>query len=127
MIKEDYIMRIIHEAVRMLLKLLFQIEEEREEEITFASIEMETYYRKLRKLAEEGRINEAENRLSELLDGKNQEAFQMALLFYDYLNTFSDEKLEQADYSREEIQEGVLEAAKTYGYDGMVAALLEKI
>lgn len=127
MIKEDYIMRIIHEAVRMLLKLLFQIEEEREEEITFASIEMETHYRRLRQLAGEGRINEAENRLFELLDGENQEAFQAALLFYDYLNTFSDEKLEQADYSREEIQEGVLEAAKCYGYDGMMAALLEKI
>lgn len=127
MIKEDYIMRIIHEAVRMLLKLLFRIEEEREEEITLASVEMETHYRMLRQLAGEGRINEAENRLSEFLDGKNQEAFQMALLFYDYLNTFSDERLEQADYSREEIQEGILEAARIYGYDGMVTALLEKI
>ena len=36
----------------------------------------------------------------------------------------TDEQLEQGDYSREEISQGLLAAAKQYGYDGMVGALL---
>lgn len=126
MVKEDYIMRIIHEAVRTLLKLLFHIDEEKEDEIEFESLEAETRYRRLKLLADEGQINEAENELSEFLDGENREAFQMAIMFYDYINTFEDEKLERAGYSREEINEGILTAAKLYGYDGMVGALLEQ-
>ena len=50
----------------------------------------------------------------------------MAILFYDYLNTFSEEQLDAAGYSREEIDEGILTAAKLYGYEGMVGALLER-
>lgn len=126
MVREDYIMRLIHESVRTLLKLLFNIDEVKEDEIEFESIELETIYRKLKLLAVNGNINEAENQLSELLDGENQESFKMAILFYDYINTFEDEKLEQAGYSREEIDEGILMAARIYGYDGMVGALLEK-
>lgn len=126
MVREDYIMRLIHESTRTLLKLLFNIDEVKEEEIEFESMELETIYRKLKLLAVNGNINEAENQLSELLDGENREAFKMAIMFYDYINTFEDEKLEQAGYSREEIDEGILMAARIYGYDGMVGALLEK-
>lgn len=126
MIKEDYMMRIIHEVVRTLLKLLFGIDEEKEEEIQFASMETEAMYRRLKRLAKEGKINEAENMLSEVLDGEDREAFQMAILFYDDINTFTDGQLEQAGYSREEINEGILEAARLYGYGGMVKALLEQ-
>ncbi len=124
MLKQDYIMRIIHEMVRTLLKLLFGIDEERTEEIVFSDARLGDVYQRLRALAAEGRINEAENLLWEQMDGQGLEPFQMAVLFYDYLNTFTDEELEQADYSREEISEGLLAAAKQYGYEGMVEALL---
>ncbi len=126
MVKEDYIMRIIHEAVRTLLKLLFNIEEEKEDAIEFEDTDLEKTYRRLKLLAGEGKINEAENLLSDFLDGSDREAFKMALLFYDYLNTFSEEQLDAAGYSREEIDEGILTAAKLYGYEGMVGALLER-
>ena len=36
------------------------------------------------------------------------------------------ERLEEAGYSREEITDGILAAAKLYGYDGMAEALLEQ-
>ncbi len=126
MVKEDYIMRIIHEAVRTLLKLLFNIDEEKEDEIEFEDTDLEKTYRRLKLLAKEGKINEAENLLSDFLDGSDREAFKMSLLFYDYLNTFTEEKLDAAGYSREEIDEGILTAAKLYGYEGMVGALLER-
>ncbi len=126
MVKEDYIMRIIHEAVRTLLKLLFNIDEEKEDEIEFEDIELEKAHRRLKLLAQEGKINEAENQLWELLDGSDREAFKLALLFYDYINTFEEEQLDAAGYSREEIDEGILAVAKNYGYEGMVGALLEQ-
>lgn len=126
MVKEDYIMRLIHEVVRTLLKLLFQIDEEKEEEFEFADTETEAMYRRLKRMAREGQINEAENRLSEVMDREQKDGFAMAILFYDYLNTFEEEELEQAGFSREEIQEGILAAARLYGYDGMVSALLEQ-
>ena len=90
MVKEDYIMRIIHEAVRTLLKLLFNIDDEKEDEIEFEDTDLEKTYRRLKLLAGEGKINEAENLLSDFLDGSDREAFKMAILFYDYLNTFSE-------------------------------------
>lgn len=147
MLKEDYIMRIIHEVVRTLLKLLFGIDKERTEEVTFADAKMQELDERLRQMAKEGKINEAENLLWEQLDsgnadrpeggntgqpeggntgqpgGSGMEWFQLAVLFYDFLNTFTDEELEQADYSREEISQGLLAAAKQYGYDGMASAL----
>ena len=124
MVKEDYIMRIIHEAVRTLLKLLFHIDEEKEEELELEDTELNMVYRRLKLLAKEGKIDQAENQLSDYLDGENREAFKMALLFYEYVNTFEEDQLEAAGYSREEINEGILAAAKVYGYDGMVGALL---
>lgn len=124
MVENDYVMRIIHEAVRMLLRLLFHVDEEKDEELRFASVELEMNYKRFKLLASEGKINEAENLLWETLDGVNQENFQAAILFYDYINTFTEEQLEQAEFSREEISEGILEAAKLYGYDGMVQAIL---
>ncbi len=124
MIREDYIMRIIHEAVRTLLKLLFGIEEEKEEEIVFSDAVTAEKYKRLCQLARQGQINQAENQLWEQLDGADQEDFKMAILFYEYLNQMTDEQLEQGDYSREEISQGLLAAAKQYGYDGMVGALL---
>lgn len=126
MVREDYVMRIIHEAVRTLLKLIFGIDEERSEEIAFESMDMEMLYRRLKELADTGKINEAENQLSDLLDGQDRESFKMAVLFYDYLNTFEEEKLENAGYSREEINQGLLTAARIYGYEGMAGALLEQ-
>lgn len=126
MVKEDYIMRIIHEAVRTLLKLLFNIDEQKEDEIEFEDMELEKAYRRLKLLAKEGKINEAENLLSDLLDGTDREGFKLALLFYDHINTFEEEQLDAAGYSREEIDEGILSAAKLYGYEGMVGALLEQ-
>ncbi|MCI9150341.1 MAG: hypothetical protein HFI42_07530 [Lachnospiraceae bacterium] len=124
MIREDYIMRIIHEAVRTLLKLLFGIEEEKEEEIVLSDAVTAEKYKRLCQLASQGQINQAENQLWEQLDGADQEDFKMAILFYEYLNQMTDEQLEQGDYSREEISQGLLAAARQYGYDGMVGALL---
>ena len=65
MVENDYYMRIIHEMVRMWLKLLFNIDELKEEEIIFEEKENEDLYRRLRLMAADGKVNEAENLLCE--------------------------------------------------------------
>lgn len=121
---KDYIMRLIHEIARTLIKLIFNIDideyEKKEYKGDLASAKWEELFR----LADEGKINEAENRLTELMDGEDLEHLRMALLFYDHVNDYDDEILEQADYSREEIKEGIYAALEEYGYASLGKTLL---
>ncbi len=120
MVENDYYMRIIHEMVRMWLKLLFNIDELKEEEIIFEEKENEDLYRRLRLMAADGKVNEAENLLCEHLQSheehKNLEELKMSLFFYDYLNGKSNEFLEKNGFSREEIRDGIRSVMKQYGY-----------
>lgn len=118
MLEEDYIMRIIHEMVRTLLKLLFHIDEKKED-IQIGDVETDRKYRLLCKLVESGRINEAEDRLFDGIEPSDLTYLQMGLLFFDHLNDLSDEELEEADYTREEIRMGIEALLKEYGYDGL--------
>ncbi len=120
MIENDYVMRIIHEMVRMWLKLLFNIDEVREEEIIFEDKDSEQLYRKLRLMAEDGQINEAENLLYEHLQSQEErrqlEDLKVSLYFYDYLNSKSSKFLEECGFSREEIQDGIRSVMRQHGY-----------
>ncbi len=120
MIENDYMMRIIHEMVRMWLKLLFNIDEVKEEEIIFEDLDSQQLYQKLRLMAEDGQINEAENLLYEHLQSQEQrrqlEDLKVSLFFYDYLNGKSSKFLHECGYSREEIQDGIRSVMRQHGY-----------
>lgn len=115
-------MRLIHEIVRTVLRMFFDLNEEKEE-IQFTEPKLSENYNSYIRMAGEGQINEAENLLYEELDEDNPECMKQALLFYDYINEFTDEQLEQANYSREEICEGIQSVLRIYGYTGMVESL----
>jgi len=55
------------------------------------------------------RINEAENLLFDSLDPDNQNHFLIAVDFYKRLNDMTDDELANADFSREEIANGLNE------------------
>ena len=121
MVEKDYIMRITHEMVRTLLKLIFNIDEVKEEEIVFENKQSGDVYRKLRLMAEDGKINEAENMLYGYLESEegmryNLENLKLSLFFYDYLNGKSNDFLEGCDYSRAEIRDGIRSIMLRYGY-----------
>jgi len=63
----------------------------------------------LRDLAEQQKINEAENLLFDMLDRDNHDHFILATDFYRHLGSLSDKELEEADFSREEIVKGLNE------------------
>lgn len=132
MVERDYVMRLIHEMIRALLKLVLHIDwRDDEKDKTVQTVEdsnLNQRYQKLKNLVEEKRINEAENLLYEYLDELDQDenrAFGLALLFYDMLTGLSEDYLNESGYTREEVTEGVKMAASRYGYERFAHELME--
>ena len=102
MFEQDYVMRIIKELVRAILKLLFNIdtdspstellEDEKEQQKLDALLDM----------VDAGSINEAENIIYEITENGDKVNLEIALLFYSYLNDKSDDFLEEHNFSRDE-------------------------
>lgn len=66
-------------------------------------------------MLDEGKVNEAENRLYEELDPARLPMLELALAFYSRLNQFDDAYLEAHNYSRQEIEEGLHAVTKLFG------------
>ncbi len=124
MLQDDFIMRMIHEMVTTLLKLIFHIELGENEEENFKDQETASDYLELLALIQAGEINEAENKLLDGLDSDDMEHFKMALMFYYHLNEIDFNFLEEHNYSKTEITDGLRYVSSVYGYDSMAEALL---
>lgn len=124
MVEQDYVMRLIKEAVRALLKMIFH------SDLDVPSVEMlkdsqrRCALEELLNLADRGEINEAENRLSELMEDGNGQELEMALIFYYHLNEKSNDFLETHDFSREEVKSGLEGVLREEGLSGMAEAFL---
>lgn len=128
MFESDYIMRLIKEMIRALFRLIFHTNAETpaEEAAADLSKEEKAALGELFRLADDGRIDEAENRLSDLVEEADGEALKIALLFYDHLNEKDDAFLEEHDFSRKEIKAGLETVAKKYGLLEMAEIFLEE-
>ena len=114
MIEQDYIMRLIKEMVRALLKLFFGIDTAAATvELLEKSEQRETLHTLL-DLVDRGNINEAENRLYDLISTKTKDTLEIAVLFYACLNEKSDDFLAENDFSRKEIKEGLKNVISEY-------------
>lgn len=124
MFEQDYIMRLINEIVRALLKLLFHIDTASPtDELLKESEEKETLD-KLYDLVDAGRINEAENMIYDLTETGEMAKLEIALLFYAYLNEKDDDFLVANDFSREEVKSGLRDIASRYGLNGIAETFL---
>lgn len=124
MFEEDYIMRQIREMVRMLLKLLFQLDQEEDSEELLRGTKENEVLRELLEMVDDGRINEAENRVYELCEDGEMANLKVMLLFYDYLNGKSDEYLEECEFSREELKEDMRDLLAGFGLSDMAETFL---
>lgn len=124
MVERDYIMRLIREMVRVILKLVFNIDTESPTMDMLADEEKKQMLDALLAMIDAGDINNAENQLYEIVSGGGMEKLKMALLFYSYLNDKSDDFLTEHDFSREEIKSGIKDMASMYGLDSMADAFL---
>ena len=125
MLRQDYITRMVQEMVRMLLKLMFGIEAESPNLEMFRDAQARERTERLLMLADEGRIDEAENALSDILESCVPEHMQTGLLFYWHLNEKDDAFLETHDFSREEIRDGLEQVVKDSGMADLADAFLE--
>ena len=112
---KDYIMRLTHEIVRTLIRLLFQKDIDKDEEAAI-SAEMAVRYRELLSMIRDGQINEAENLLLDEMEPDNPAWFEMALLFYEKLGAQPEEFLEAHAYTQDEVVDGLRYVVDTCGY-----------
>ena len=123
--EKDYYMRIVHELVRMLIRLVFSkdIDRDGEEAVPLEVLEK---YKKLISMIDDGQINEAENLLLDGLDPDSRAYFELALMFYEKLNGKTDEFLEEHEYSREEVTDGIKYVVDFYGYGSLMDAFVDE-
>ncbi len=125
MFEQDYIMRLIKEMIRAILKLLFNIDTDNPMETLSEDKESQSTLEKLLDMVDNGNINEAENQIYNMTSDNNMANLKVALLFYSYLNDKDDEFLQKHDFCRDEIASGVKELAARYGLTGMADAFSE--
>lgn len=116
MFQQDFIMREIELISRFLARTLIGKDIEQETEVYQLDFLSENYlaYR-LRKLVDEGNINEAENELFEAVGGEPKpEYLSAAFEFYRILSGLDPVYLKQCNFSEEEILEGLQEIKRIY-------------
>lgn len=123
--EKDYIMRIVKEMVRMLLKLLFDIDTTRSMEDVIKEAEEKQTLDRLIKMTDEGFVNEAENELYEItLDG-DRTHLKTALIFYYHLAEKDEDFLFRHGYTQEEVKEGVEDLIDRYGVKDIADLFME--
>lgn len=123
MFEQDYIIRLIKEMIRAILKLLFNIDTEN----LLEDKENQNTLDKLLDMVDNGDINGAENQIYDMTSDRNMANLEIALLFYSYLNDKDDEFLQKHDFCRDEIKSGVKELASRYGLTGMAEVFMSEI
>ena len=125
-VEQDYIMRMIKEFANVLGRLLFNKKKPMYElDVTNRYHVGDDLYTRLCRMADEGKINEAENLLYEEMVPGDMDYLEMALAFYAYLNCFEDEVLHRYHYTRDEIKEGMEDFLDRYGCSDMKELLVE--
>lgn len=127
MFEQDYVMRLIKEMVRAILKLLFNIDTESPTVDLLENREEKEALENLLDMVDAGKINEAENKLFDLTDDVIVNDLKIALLFYSYLNDKTDDFLETNDFSREEIKSGLENVADRFGLNSIAKMFLEDL
>lgn len=123
---KDYVMRIVHEWIRTLIKLIFNKDIDKEEDAEIP-LEVMEQFRKLQAMIDDGEINQAENILLDGLKEGDRTYFEMSLLFYEKLSGKTDEFLAENDYSRQEVVDGLKYVVNYYGYGSLLEAFMEDI
>ena len=116
-------MRLVHEIARVLAKILFNIDSETVSEELESRMEETDVLDQLLGMIDNGQINEAENKLYDLLNAGAPNCIETAILFYSYLNEKSDEFLKENDYSKGEVKEGIEGVAERVGLGGLISTL----
>lgn len=125
--EQDYVMRLIKEIVRTILKLLFNIDAESPTVELLEDKEEKEVLGNLLDMIDAGKINEAENILYDLINEADMNSLKVALLFYSYLNDKTDDFLEVNGFNRNEIKLGIEKVADSFGLSSIAKTFLTDI
>ena len=127
MLQDDYILRQIREMVRAVMKMLFQVSAVELTPDVIEDTDARQILTNLTDLADNGKIDEAENQLYEMTCDGDRQNLEIGLLFYYHLNGKDDEFLEVSNFSREEIMMGIQDLAERYNLSGIAEAFRTEI
>ena len=127
MLQDDYILRQIREMVRAVMKMLFQVSAVELTPDVIEDTDARQILTNLTNLADNGKIDEAENQLYEMTCDGDRQNLEIGLLFYYHLNGKDDEFLEASNFSREEIMMGIQDLAERYNLSGIAEAFRTEI
>ena len=116
MFQQDFIMREVELISRFLARALLGKDLDKETDVVSFEYLSENYlpYR-LRKLIDEGKINEAENELFERIeDSPKTEYLAAAFEFYRILSELDPRYLKQCGFSEEEVLQGLRDIKRIY-------------
>ena len=125
MFEQDYIMRMIHQVIWAMFKLLFQIDVDAAGELPLLPREGDgKRLEELTDMIDGGRIGEAEDIVFDIADEKNPEDVRLVLLFFLRVNDKTDAFLEEHGFTRKELADDLKVILSKYGLDGMERMLL---
>lgn len=133
MYEQDYIMRLIKEMVRAVLRLLFHIDMESPTEELLEETESRVELEGLTDMIDNGDINGAENRLYAMMEEdadsgcdetlfrkiSSMEKLKIAVLFYSYLNEKEDDFLIEHNFPERKSGRGLEDVLSKFGYEGL--------
>lgn len=125
MFEKDYIMRLIKEMVRTLLKLLFNIDTTLSMDEVIRKAEEKVLLDKLLTMIDDGEVCEAENELCDITADGDGRYLKTALIFYYRLAEKGDEFLTEHNFSMTEVKEGVEALTERYNIKDLSSVFLE--
>ena len=114
MFEQDYVMRMIKEMIRALLKLLFDIDSDTPSAELIQDDNAKNQLITLTDMIDAGNINMAENELYRTISDNNMLDLKVGILFYSYLNNKDVEFLQQNHFSRDEVEMGIRNLAAKF-------------
>jgi len=119
--QKDWLMRQIQMIVQFIARLVWgkdTVEYQVPDQNSLS--ETDLLYYKIESLLAQSKICEAEDLLYERMDGGNNKYLELAIDFYQKLNKLNDKELENANFSREEIQTGLKGIISEFGLSGLI-------
>jgi len=118
MYQEDFLIRQIKFLFQAIASIFFNkgtLVYEIQDEANLS--ETDGLFLKIDEMLASGLINEAEDLLFENLKSDDSDYLLLAMDFYRKLNEKTDDELELYGFSREEIESGILEIIRMFGWD----------
>ncbi|MDE6519066.1 MAG: hypothetical protein K2K91_01200 [Ruminococcus sp.] len=119
MFEQDYIMRQIHQIIEVLVKILFNVDNQYLSVNLIKDAETKESADDMLRNIDIGNIHEAENKLFELVENRTMDNLLAGLIFYSYLNEKDDDYLESTGFSRDEVENGIKHLLSEYGLETM--------